>query len=50
MSKIYVIDVRYYIPANDEDELYEIMKEMSYNENYGGYELIEVEEEEEATK
>ena len=44
MSKTYVVDVRYYIPADDEDDLCHIMKEMSYNEYYGGYDVVEVEE------
>ena len=47
--KTYIIDVRYYIPADDEDELYQALKEIGIvdSEYYGGYEVIEVEEEKE---
>ena len=44
MSKTYIVDVRYYIPADNDDELCEMMKGLSYNEYYGGYDVVEVEE------
>lgn len=46
--KTYIIDVRYYIPAEDIDELEEILDEagISSSEYAGGYELIDIEDEE----
>lgn len=45
--KVYAIDVRYYIPANDDDELYKVVNNMgiSHSEYYGGYDVVDVEEE-----
>ena len=47
--KTYVLDVRYYIQADDEDELNEILDNMGVrsNEYYGGYDIVDVEEDEE---
>lgn len=47
--KTYVIDVRYYIQAENEEELKEQLREMdiSNNEYYGGYSIEDVEDEEE---
>ena len=46
--KVYAIDVRNYIPANDDDELYKVVNNMgiSHSEYYGGYDVVDVEEEE----
>lgn len=46
--KMYAIDVRYYVPADNDDELYRIMNNMgiSHNEYYGGYDIVDIEEEE----
>ena len=44
--KTYVIDVRYYIPANDDEEFNEILDKSGIidSEYYGGYCMVEVEE------
>ena len=44
--KTYVIDVRYYIPAEDTKEFNETLEKSGIidSEYYGGYELVEVEE------
>lgn len=46
--KMYAVDVRYYIPANDDDELYRVMNNMgiSHSEYYGGYDIADIEYEE----
>ena len=46
--KTYVLDGRYYIQAENEDELQEELKNIgiSNNEYYGGYEVVSVEDEE----
>jgi hypothetical protein len=50
--KTYVINVKYYIPAEDNDEFNRILEEtnISNSEYYGGYELVEVETEDEETE
>lgn len=47
--KTYIINVRYYIPADGIDDLENTLKEtgISDSEYYGGYDIDEVEEEEE---
>lgn len=47
--KTYILDVRYYIPVDDENELNEILDDMGVkgNEYYGGYDVVDVEEDEE---
>ena len=49
MSKVYAIDVRYYIQADDENELKETLYEtgIPYDEYYGGYHIAFVEDDEE---
>jgi hypothetical protein len=49
MNRTYIINVRYYIPADDIDELEDILNAtgISDSEYYGGYAIDEVEEEEE---
>lgn len=46
--KTYVIDVRYYIPAKDNDEFNRVLEEANINnsEYYGGYTIEDIEEEE----
>lgn len=46
MSKIYAIDARFYIQADDEEELNEILDEIgvAYNEYCCGYSIVDVEE------
>lgn len=45
--KVYAIDVRYYIQADDESELNKVLDETGivYNEYYCGYEIVDIEEE-----
>lgn len=48
--KTYTVDVRYYIQAENEDDLFEQLKQegIIYSEYYGGYyEIIDIEEDEE---
>ena len=47
--KTYVLDVRYYIQAEDEDELNEILNDIGVksSEYYGGYDIVDEEEYEE---
>lgn len=49
MSKVYSLDVRYYIYANNDEELEQILDDMgiSSNEYYGGHDVVEVEDVEE---
>ena len=44
--KTYIIDVRYYINVENEEELQDQLREMgiSSNEYYGGYDIVDVEE------
>ena len=44
--KTYVLDVRYYIQADDEKELNEILDDMGVkgSEYYGGYDIVDTEE------
>lgn len=45
MNKMYVVDVRFYIPANDTEELKKVLGDMDFNgECYGGYEIVDIEE------
>jgi hypothetical protein len=46
MSKTYVIDIWYYIPTDNLDKFIS-ESGISDSEYYGGYELVEVEEDEE---
>lgn len=47
--KTYVLDVRYYIQAENENELQEELRNIgiSNSEYYNGYEIVSVEDEEE---
>ena len=49
MNKIYVINVKYYIQADDIDELEDVLKStgISDSEYYGGYDIEDIEEDEE---
>ena len=49
MSKTYVIDVRFYIQADNDDELEGVLKATGINDSeyYGGYEIVEIEEDDE---
>lgn len=44
--KTYVLDVRCYVQAENEDELNDVLKNtgISYSEYYGGYNIVDVEE------
>lgn len=44
--KTYVINVRYYIPAEDDDELDQVLEDTGIkdNEYYGGYDIENIEE------
>jgi len=44
--KTYVLDVRCYVQAENEDELKDVLKNtgISYSEYYGGYNIVDVEE------
>lgn len=46
--KTYVLDVRYYIQADNENELNEILDDMGVksSEYYGGYDIVDAEEDE----
>ena len=46
--KTYVIDVRYYISAENEDKLNKMLEDMGVkdNEYYGGYDIVDTEEDE----
>jgi hypothetical protein len=46
--KMYAIDVRYYIPADDVDELNKVLDDMEVtnSEYYGGYDIADIEEDE----
>ena len=46
--KTYVIDVRYYIPAENDNELNRVLEDMGIknNEYYGGYDISNIEDDE----
>ena len=46
--KVYAIDVRYYIQAENGAELEEVLEQtgIKYNEYYCGYDVVDIEEEE----
>ena len=46
--KTYVIDIRYYISADNEEDVKKTLDEdgVCYSEYYGGYKIVDIEEEE----
>ena len=46
--RMYVVDVRYYIPADNDDELNKVLDDMEIrnSEYYGGYDIVDTEEDE----